>query len=429
MPHAARPPCRPGRRTSAGLACGLAAALLAFSATVQAEDEASAKAFDAAGLVREVESAVGLAQGLRLQAGKSLLREGEPLVLTIDLPHSGYLNVISIDPAGAPTVLFPNRFQPGNSVAQGTFTLPTAQMAFELKTSAPFGESRIAAFLTSEPLNLYATGDGERNAAGALLARFARLSTAGRDLINLVTSGNLQQDAKAGRILAGMTTVLSCAKTGPCAAASAVPAGIRRIVDAVVPGIFLDKDFEVPQAKSQALRPVYRRGIALTKASEGFVPHLYLDAAGYCTIAYGHLLRLDGCIESDSARYRGGISEPDGVDLLMGDLARAQRAVMAFVDVALTDGQYASLVDFTYNVGAANLRHSTLLKAVNAKQFERVPFQLLRWTRAGGKEYRGLRTRREREIALFFEGVATPKALPAGEDVSPIDIRIGEPER
>jgi GH24 family phage-related lysozyme (muramidase) len=38
----------------------------------------------------------------------------------------------------------------------------------------------------------------------------------------------------------------------------------------------------------------------------------------------------------------------------------AQRAVMTLVKTRLTDGQYAALCDFTYNVGSENLKKSTL---------------------------------------------------------------------
>jgi GH24 family phage-related lysozyme (muramidase) len=97
------------------------------------------------------------------------------------------------------------------------------------------------------------------------------------------------------------------------------------------------------------------------------------------------------------------------------------------VDVELTDGQYAALCDFVYNVGGGNFRRSTLLKVVNRNDFDEVPFQLRRWVKAGGQVLAGLERRREREIALFFENVEIPRALPpAGVDLTPVDIREGE---
>lgn len=400
------------------------AASLALAGAALAQD-AKTKAFDAAILLRELESAASLAGGLKVAAEPRALREGEAMVLSVELRQPGYLNVISVNPAGEPTVLFPNQFQSDNHVEAGRFSFPTAQMAFELRASAPHGESHIAVFQTSEPLNLYLNGEGERNAAGALLSRFASLSLAGRDLINIFSTRSLQSSSKKP-LAAGITTVNVCAASGPCEAAAPAASGIRQIVDAIVPGIFRDKDVDLPEMKAIALRPVSEPGIRLTKASEGFVPRLYHDATGYCTIAYGHLMRLGPCESPQRRRYPGSIAEPDGDRLLVDDLALAQRAVMAYVKVPLSEGQYASLVDFTFNVGAGNLKRSTLLKAVNAGQHERVPFQFMRWTRAGGRELRGLKTRREREVALFFGSLPIPKVLPAGEDLGPIDILSGE---
>jgi GH24 family phage-related lysozyme (muramidase) len=409
------------RSIAVALAYAVACGLSVPASTARAQD-LEAKAFDAANLAHELQGAVRLAGGLKVSASADHLREGQSLVLSIDLPHDGYLNVVSLNPAGEPTVLFPNQQQPDNRVAAGRFALPGPGMPFELRAAAPFGDSLVVAFLTREALDLRINGEGERNAAGALLDRFARLSLAGRDLINLLGTRSLQPGAPP--MTAGMVTVEVCASSGPCGEETTQPA-IRRIVDAIVPGIFLDKAADLPQPNA-LLRPMPERGLRLTKASEGFVRRLYHDAAGFCSIAYGHLLRRSGCVAADRKRYPHPIAEPTGEALLLTDLHIAQRAVTGFVSVPLSEGQYASLVDFAYNVGAGNFKRSTLLKAVNAGQHERVPFQLMRWTRAGGQELRGLRTRREREITLYFDGRPVPKSPPRDEDTTPVDIREGE---
>ena len=123
------------------------------------------------------------------------------------------------------------------------------------------------------------------------------------------------------------------------------------------------------------------------------------------------------------------MTEEQGEELLVDDMSQAQIAVMTSVDVELTDGQYAALCDFVYNVGSGNFRRSTLRKVINAGEFERVSYQFMRWVKAGGRELPGLVTRREREADLFFEGLAVARAAPQpGEDVTPIDIRAGETE-
>ncbi len=64
---------------------------------------------------------------------------------------------------------------------------------------------------------------------------------------------------------------------------------------------------------------------------------------------------------------------------------------------------YDALVSWTYNLGPTNLKSSTLLKFLNAENYEEVPTQIKRWNKAGGKVLEGLKRRREAE-ALLFEG-------------------------
>lgn len=175
------------------------------------------------------------------------------------------------------------------------------------------------------------------------------------------------------------------------------------------------------------IRPVHPKGLKLTKVSEGWVARLYNDAAGYCTIGYGHLIKKSRCNGTEPTEFLSSITEARGTTLLTEDMGGAQIAVATAVKVPINDLQYSALTDFVFNVGAANFRSSTLLKRINANQFDQVPVQLRRWTQAGGKTYPGLVTRREREIALFFDGQPVPRELPrAGEDVSEVDVRTGE---
>jgi GH24 family phage-related lysozyme (muramidase) len=193
------------------------------------------------------------------------------------------------------------------------------------------------------------------------------------------------------------------------------------------PGIFLEPEDRTVLQEGIIFRPIFSRGIELTKMSEGFVSHPYHDAARYCTIAYGHLIRKSPCDGTEPDEFRQGVSKLRGTELLIKDMEKAQRIVSANVSVNLTDGQYAALCDFVYNVGGGNFKKSTLLKVINAGQHERVPGQFQRWITAGGKPWPGLIKRRDREIALFFVGIPKTRALPPpDEDLSPIDIKNGE---
>ncbi len=71
------------------------------------------------------------------------------------------------------------------------------------------------------------------------------------------------------------------------------------------------------------------------------------------------------------------------------------------VNVDLTQNQFDALVSWVFNLGPANLAASTLLKVLNAKDYEGVPAQIKRWNKAGGKVLQGLIRRREAEALLF----------------------------
>lgn len=198
-------------------------------------------------------------------------------------------------------------------------------------------------------------------------------------------------------------------------------------VDKPTAGIFLEEEVRTALPEGVPLRKVYDKGLALTKESEGFRSHLYNDAADFCTIAYGHLVKHAPCNGSEPEAFLDGVSEPEGAKLLRTDMATAERVVTAAVKPALTDGQYAALCDFVYNVGGGNFRSSTLLAVINEDRFDHVPIQLRRWVKAGGRVLEGLKKRREREIELFFEDTGIPRAMPGAEmELAPVDIRQGE---
>jgi lysozyme len=197
--------------------------------------------------------------------------------------------------------------------------------------------------------------------------------------------------------------------------------------DTLTPGIFLDPaERAVPPGAH--IRAVYPRGLAITKASEGFRRHLYNDAAGYCTIAYGHLVKKARCDGTEPHEFLRGVSHQGGERLLVDDMATVQWAVMSMTTTPLSDGQFAALCDFAYNIGPSALRKSTLLKRVNSRRFEEVPAQFRRWVLANGRVLPGLEARREREIELFFDGLPIPRPAPReDEDLEPVDILTGEP--
>lgn len=148
-------------------------------------------------------------------------------------------------------------------------------------------------------------------------------------------------------------------------------------------------------------------GIDFIKAAEGVKPFVYLDVAGLPTIGAGHLLTRDELtsgkimIAGYAYKYQDGLSDKLIDLLLKQDLQIAETAIQNNVKVDLNQNQYNALVSFVINIGIAAFKESTLLKWLNAGLHSKVPIQMRRWIYSGGQQIRGLKNRREKEIALW----------------------------
>ncbi|KPO22290.1 glycoside hydrolase family protein, partial [Escherichia coli] len=82
---------------------------------------------------------------------------------------------------------------------------------------------------------------------------------------------------------------------------------------------------------------------------------------------------------------------------------QSHRALSEHKTLSISWSHYRALYSFVYNVGAGNFRTSTLLRKINQGDIKGACDQLRRWTYAGGKQWKGLMTRREieREICLW----------------------------
>jgi len=139
---------------------------------------------------------------------------------------------------------------------------------------------------------------------------------------------------------------------------------------------------------------ISQEGLALIKKFEGCKLESYKCAAGVWTIGYGS---TKGIKEGMS------ISQEEADNLLLEDVAVFEDNVLDAVTMPLSQHQFDALVSWTFNLGGANLKASTMLKKLNAGEYEEVPAQMKRWNKAGGKVLQGLIRRREAE-ALLFEG-------------------------
>lgn len=141
------------------------------------------------------------------------------------------------------------------------------------------------------------------------------------------------------------------------------------------------------------------KATALIKQFEGLRLYAYhgdLDRPGLLTIGYG----ATGPSIKLSTRW----TQQQADDDLSQRIDEFAKGVDQLVKVALNSNEKAALVSFVYNLGLESLRKSTLLKLLNAGDYNEAAKQILVWNKAGGITRPGLVRRREAEKKLFDLG-------------------------
>lgn len=87
------------------------------------------------------------------------------------------------------------------------------------------------------------------------------------------------------------------------------------------------------------------------------------------------------------------------------DMIQFEAHVKRLVKVKLEQWQFDALTSFAYNAGAGALGGSTLLKKVNAGDFDAAALEFHKWNKSKGKVLAGLVRRRASE-ALLFQNIA-----------------------
>ncbi|OOF55775.1 lysozyme [Rodentibacter genomosp. 2] len=144
---------------------------------------------------------------------------------------------------------------------------------------------------------------------------------------------------------------------------------------------------------------ISEKGINHIIRDEGERLMAYQDIVGIWTIGVGHTGFVDG-----KPVARGmTITKEKSREILKVDLARFEKAVNANVKVPLTQNQFDALVSLAFNIGEGAFSRSTLVRKLNAGDYQGASQQFLVWKNAGGKVSQGLLNRRKREKALFDE--------------------------
>lgn len=142
-------------------------------------------------------------------------------------------------------------------------------------------------------------------------------------------------------------------------------------------------------------RSIPNEALTIVAEFEGLKLDAYLCPAGVPTIGYG----------STGPHVKLGmkITKAKALQLLRDDMQIAVRklygAIKAPVIDGLTDEQYAALLSFVFNVGLKPTWG--IVRQLNAGKLELVPGELMKFTKANGKQLKGLVRRRSAEVALW----------------------------
>lgn len=119
--------------------------------------------------------------------------------------------------------------------------------------------------------------------------------------------------------------------------------------------------------------------------------HAYPDAGGW-SIGYGHHHGVqvgDVCTQDQANTW------------LVADSQAVLDAIEEFVHVELNQNQIDALVDFGFNLGTFALQESTLLKKLNAGDFDGAALEFPKWCYVQHQKSENLLARRLREQKLF----------------------------
>ena len=163
------------------------------------------------------------------------------------------------------------------------------------------------------------------------------------------------------------------------------------------------------------------KGLALIKEFEGWRSVAYRDPVGIWTIGYGHTAMAGPPVPVKGMR----ITKAEGEEILKRDLVKYENAVKRAVKVDVAQQQFDAMVSLCYNIGPGAFARSSVVKAVNRRQWADAARRFHLWNKAGGRVLPGLVRRRAAEAALFSE--AQPEYKLAEAVGQPIDEPEGKP--
>lgn len=138
---------------------------------------------------------------------------------------------------------------------------------------------------------------------------------------------------------------------------------------------------------------------ALCRRFEGLFLHPYLCPAGVPSIGYGTTHYADGrAVTLKDPAITKAQAERLLVLQIRDVYLPAVRRLCPGID---TPERLAAIIDWCYNLGAGNLKTSTMRRRINTGRWSEVPAEIRKWKFAGGRVLRGLVLRRDAEADLI----------------------------
>ena len=142
------------------------------------------------------------------------------------------------------------------------------------------------------------------------------------------------------------------------------------------------------------------KGLELIKKYEGLKLKPYLCPAKVPTVGFGSTYYEDG---TKVKLTDLPITQERATELLKALLHSYELAVDSYCVDTINQNQFDALVSLTYNIGAGNLKRSTLLKRLNVNiKDPSIADCFMLWNKSNGSVLVGLTKRRQEEANLYF---------------------------
>jgi len=165
-------------------------------------------------------------------------------------------------------------------------------------------------------------------------------------------------------------------------------------------------------------------GIELMHKFEGYRDKPYQCSAAMWTIGWGHVIYQDQIkypiIRKDGytgiLRHEYPLKQEDNRvwskdelnKIFKADLNSFERGVLRLApNLVGRQGAFDACVAFSFNVGLGNFQRSTIRMKIGRGEWDAAAEAFMSWTKAGGKELRGLVLRRTAERKLFETSIET----------------------